>query len=118
MAVVGKGETGSVEGRPLDDSELVARARAGDVAAYEELVALHESIALRAAYCVVRDPDAAADAVQSAFVKAFYALGRFRPDAPFAPWLLKIVTNEARNQSRSTMRRSRLALRLAEGPPR
>ena len=48
-----------------------------------------------------------------AFVKAYYALDRFRTDAPFRPWLLRIVANEARNRARSSRRRQGLALRAA-----
>ena len=54
--------------------------------------------------------------MQDGFVKAFHALGRFRPGAPFRPWLLRIVANEARNRRRSAGRRERLALRAAEDP--
>src|SRR5207237_240718 len=58
----------------------------------------------------------AEDATQDAFVKAWRALGRFRPDAPFRPWVLRIVANEARNRRRSAGRRVRLSLRAeAEG---
>ena len=39
--------------------------------------------------------------MQDAFVKAYRALGRFRDGAPFRPWLLRIVANEARNRRRS-----------------
>jgi RNA polymerase sigma-70 factor (ECF subfamily) len=59
----------------------------------------------------------AEDAAQEAFVKAYRALGRFRRGAPFRPWLLQIVVNEARNRRRSAGRRAALELRLAaEGP--
>ena len=51
--------------------------------------------------------------MQEAFVKAYYSLPRFRPGAPFRPWLLRIVVNEARNRARSTRRRESLALRAA-----
>jgi RNA polymerase sigma-70 factor (ECF subfamily) len=60
----------------------------------------------------------AEDAVQEAFVKAYGALGRFRDDAPFRPWMLRIVANEASNRRRAAGRRARLALRLAEEPDR
>ena len=43
--------------------------------------------------------------MQEAFVKAYGTLGRFRDQAPFRPWLLRIVANEARNQHRSSARR-------------
>src|SRR5262249_46622702 len=50
---------------------------------------------------------------QDGFVKAYRALGRFRQDAPFRPWLLRIVANEARNRRRSAGRRQGLVLRAA-----
>jgi hypothetical protein len=51
-----------VEGRPLTESELMERARSGDIAAYEELVRRYEQLAFRAAYLVCRDTDEARDA--------------------------------------------------------
>jgi RNA polymerase sigma-70 factor (ECF subfamily) len=83
----------------------VERARSGDTMAYEELVRLNQEIAVRVAYVLTGDADAAGDAAQSAFIKAYYALDRFRSGAPFRPWLLKIVANEARNAARSAQRR-------------
>ena len=102
-----------VEGRPSEDDALVARARDGDVGAFETLVARYQDVAFRVACLVVRNRGDAEDAVQDAFVKAYYAMPRFRPGAPFRPWLLRIVANEARNRSRSTRRREGLALRVA-----
>jgi RNA polymerase sigma-70 factor (ECF subfamily) len=48
---------------------------------------------------------------QEAFVKAYYALPRFRPGAPFRPWLLRIVANEAHNRRKASGRSASLALR-------
>jgi RNA polymerase sigma factor (sigma-70 family) len=108
----------TVEGRPLEDdgrrdAELIDRARRGDVMAYEELVRRHQAVAIRTAHLFAPDGDAE-DAVQDAFVKAYAALHRFRPGAPFRPWLLRIVANEARNRRRSAGRRAGLALRSVE----
>jgi RNA polymerase sigma factor (sigma-70 family) len=58
----------------------------------------------------------APDVTQEAFVKAWRALGRFRPGAPFRPWLLAIVANEARNARRSAGRRAALATRATDAP--
>ena len=102
-----------MEGRPTEDAETIARARGGDVAAYEELVRRHQDVALRTAYLVCPETDAD-DAVQEAFLKAYAALSRFRGGAPFKPWLLRIVANEARNRRRSAGRRTGLAQRAAE----
>jgi len=57
--------------------------------------------------------DDAEDAAQEGFMKAYAALPRFRAGAPFRPWLLSIVANEARNRRRSAGRREALALRAA-----
>lgn len=104
----------SVGSRPLEDAELVERARDGDVRAYEELVRRHREIAVRTAY-VVAGPSEAEDAAQEGFVKAYRALDRFRAGAPFRPWLLRIVSNEAKNRARSAGRRAQLALRAGQG---
>ncbi len=69
-------------------------------------------MAIRTAHLVCPEADAD-DAVQAAFLKAYAALGRFRDGAPVRPWLLRIVTNEARNRRRSAGRRAGLALRAA-----
>lgn len=107
----------SVEGRPLEDAELVERAREGDLRAYEELVDRHREVAFRAAYLITRSAEDAEDAVQEGFVKAFRALDRFRAEAPFRPWILRIVVNEARNRSRSERRQAALTLRAAADRP-
>jgi RNA polymerase sigma-70 factor, ECF subfamily len=103
-----------VEGRPLDETELVDRARAGDVNAYEQLVELYSTLAFRTAYLIAGSEADAQDASQEAFIKAYRALGRFRPGASFRPWILQIVANEARNQRRGFARRTNLSLRVAE----
>ena len=98
------------------DSEaaLVARAAAGDHDAYAALVRPHEHVAYRVAVSITGWNADAQEAVQNAYVKAYRSLRRFRRDAAFKPWLLKIVVNEARNVRRSELRHERLAERAAE----
>ena len=109
--------TDAVEGRPLEDAELVRLAARGDIPAYEALVERYRTLAFRTAYVITRSSADAEDAAQEAFVKAYYALDRFRPDGEFRPWILRIVGNEARNRRRSARRRDALVLRLAEDRP-
>ncbi len=104
-----------MEGRPEADSELFARAGRGETAAYEEIVRRYQQVAFRTAYVITGSAADAEDAAQEAFVKAYRALGRFRPGADPRPWLLRIVANEARNRVRSSGRRQGFELRLAEG---
>lgn len=103
-----------MEGRPLEEADLVRRARDGDLDAYGELVRRYQEIGFRTAYFVLGDAESARDAAQEAFVKAYQALPRFRPDAELRPWLLRIVGNEARNRRRAEGRRANLALRIAQ----
>jgi RNA polymerase sigma-70 factor (ECF subfamily) len=102
-----------VVGRPLEENELVERARAGDPGAYAALVRGHEEIAFRTAYLITGNAADAEDAAQEGFVKAYRALPRFRAGEPLRPWLLTIVANEARNRRRAAGRRAALALRAA-----
>jgi RNA polymerase sigma factor (sigma-70 family) len=114
----GRGVSGAVEDRPLPERELVLRAQGGDPRAFEELVRMHQRIAFRVAYLVAGATAEAEDAAQEGFVKAWHALGRFRSDAPFRPWLLRIVANEARNRRRSAGRRAELVVRAGrQGVP-
>lgn len=98
-----------------DDAEAAARARDGDLDAFELLVARYATVAHRTA-ALLGGGDDAADIVQEAFVKAFRGLRGFQPGAPFRPWLLKIVANETRNVQRSARRRTGAYLRLASEP--
>jgi RNA polymerase sigma factor (sigma-70 family) len=99
--------------RPLDDVELVERARRGDLRAWETIVRSYQGIAFRTAYLLSGSTADAEEAAQDGFVKAYRALGRFRRGAPLRPWLLRIVANEARNRRRTAGRREALALRAA-----
>ena len=78
----------------------------------------HQAVAFRTAYLITGDASEAEDAAQEAFVKAYRALGRFRPGAPFRPWLLAVVANEARNRRKAARRRTNLVVRAAGAPSR
>jgi len=77
----------------------------------------YQGIAFRTAYLITGSAADAEEAAADGFVKAFYALARFRSAEPLRPWLLRIVANEARNRRRSAGRRARLALRAVEHEP-
>ena len=102
-----------MEDPPLEESELIARARAGDSAAFGQLVQQYQELAFRTAFLIAGDSEEAEDAAQEAIVKAYYAIDRFRPEAAFRPWLLQIVANTARNRRRAAGRRVQLALRAS-----
>ncbi len=99
------------------EARLIEQARAGDPAGFEELVTTYQDLAIRTAYVIVGDHDEASDAAQEGFVKAFNALGRFRAGAPFRPWILRIVANEAINRRRAAQRRTELGVRVSVADP-
>ena len=106
-----------MEGRPTEESALVERAKQGDQDAYAELVTRYQALAARTAYVICGSEADAEDVAQEGFVKAFYALDRFRPGAPFRPWLLRIVANEAINRRKAAGRRPTVELGVAHDPP-
>jgi RNA polymerase sigma-70 factor (ECF subfamily) len=110
-------ETDSVEGRPTEDAQLVERSRHGDTDAYAQLVTRYQALAARTAYVITGSDADAEDAAQEGFVKAYYALDRFRSGAPFRPWLLRIVANEAINRRKAAGRRPTVELSVALDRP-
>jgi RNA polymerase sigma-70 factor (ECF subfamily) len=105
-----------VSSRQPTESGLIEAAQKGDEDAFAALAAPHTAVAFRVAYLITRSAADAQDAAQEGLVKAWLALPRFRAGAPFRPWLLQIVVNEARNRRRQSGRQQRLALRIAQAP--
>lgn len=83
---------------------LVGDARAGDVAAFEELVFLHRDQVYGIAWQMTHNADDAMDVTQEVFVRVFRALGSFRGKARFATWLHRIVLNCAMDYLRHERR--------------
>ena len=84
---------------------LVAAAKAGDEAAFTQIVARYHPDLLRIARVVGGDPELAAEAAQSAWIRAWRRLGDLRDPAGLRPWLMSIAANEARQMVRSGGRR-------------
>lgn len=89
---------------------LIRKARTGESGAFTELVKTYNEVAYRMA-SYIAGPNDAEEVTQLAFIKAYYALGRFQIGRPFQPWLLRIVVNEARTARRGEKRRSAIFTR-------
>jgi RNA polymerase sigma-70 factor (ECF subfamily) len=83
------------------ERKLIRAAQGGSEEALEALFRRHWREAHRAAYAIVRDPAAAEDIAQEAFLAAIRALGRFDRRRSFRPWLHRIVVNRAIDFSRA-----------------
>ena len=87
--------------KDLDETALIERCRAGDVAAFEPLVEKYRQRVWRLAFQVLRDREEAWDCAQDAFVRAFQSLGSFRGQSAFYTWLFRIAMNVATDRLRS-----------------
>jgi RNA polymerase sigma-70 factor (ECF subfamily) len=88
----------------IDDGQLVSRARSGDRQAASALFERYWPDAFRTAYAIVGRRDAAEDAAQEGFVRAFGALDRFDTGRPFGAWLARIVVNCSIDRTRADRR--------------
>src|SRR5512133_3758406 len=86
------------------DADLVSRAQAGRLDAFEELVRRHRLGTYRVALRMLGNETDAEDATQDAFVQAWRNLDRFRADAAFSTWMYRIVTNRCLNMLRARRR--------------
>jgi RNA polymerase sigma-70 factor (ECF subfamily) len=79
------------------DQELVARVRAGEREAFDQLTARYQRRLLRLVLRLLNDQAEAEDVVQETFIKAYRALRRFRGESAFFTWLYRIAINTAKN---------------------
>ncbi len=93
----------------LELTPTIHAARAGDERAFGRLMEIYCSTAERVAYTILRTEEAAADAVQDAWIKVHGAIERFE-DGNFRAWLLRIVTNTCYDHLRRQKRRPSVSL--------
>ncbi|GAB4573927.1 MAG: sigma-70 family RNA polymerase sigma factor [Anaerolineae bacterium] len=88
----------------MDEARLITQAQAGDIQAYNALVLAYQDRVYTAAYRIMGEEPAAADATQEAFIAAWRKIGTYRGGS-FAGWLLRIVTNACYDELRRRKRR-------------
>ena len=93
--------------------ERLARARRGDLDAFNELVLEHQGIVYALCFRLMGQKQAAEDAAQEAFVSAWRAISGLRGEQ-FRPWLLRIASNACRDELRRRVRRPANSLELAQ----
>ncbi|MBI2882313.1 MAG: RNA polymerase sigma factor [Candidatus Methylomirabilis oxyfera] len=75
------------------EAHLIRLAQEGDQQAFEALLRLHDRHVFTIIGSFLRRKQDVEDLAQDVFLKAYVAIGRFRPGAPFAPWLRRITVN-------------------------
>ena len=97
------------------EQRLIARAKQGDIEAFEGILGPSIVAAHRYAFAFLHDLGLAEDAVQEAAVRAWRKLGRLHPGSPFRPWFLGIVARQCRDEMRRRWWRV-IRVPQAEGP--
>jgi RNA polymerase sigma-70 factor (ECF subfamily) len=92
------------------EARLIRQAQDGDQRAFEALVRLHERPVFGIIGSFIRRRQDVEDLAQEVFLKAYLAIGRFRPEAPFAPWLHRIAVNTCYDHLRGIRRRPEVGL--------
>jgi RNA polymerase sigma-70 factor, ECF subfamily len=92
-----EGTHGALTGESEVDAAIVARAQSGDYQAFEELVRRYRNEVFALAHHFVRNREDAWDLSQEVFIKAHRALKRFRGDASFKTWLMRITSNQCKD---------------------
>ena len=89
---------------------LIQQAQDGNQRAFEALVRLHERLVFGIIGSFLRRRQDVEDLAQEVFLKAYLAIGRFRPGAPFAPWLHRIAVNTCYDHLRGIRRRPEIGI--------
>ena len=95
---------------------LIARAQGGDLPAFNQLVLSHQNALYSLALRMLGSREAAEDATQEAFIRAYRRLETFR-GGNFRSWLFSIVANVSRDELRRRTRRPQLSLDYARDDP-
>ncbi|MBU6410430.1 MAG: sigma-70 family RNA polymerase sigma factor [Verrucomicrobia bacterium] len=95
---------------PEAESTLVARARRGDLAAYDELIKRYQERIYATIYHMTANHEDANDLAQESFLKAFQALKSFKGGSSFYTWLYRIAVNKTINFLKHRKTRTHLSL--------
>jgi RNA polymerase sigma-70 factor (ECF subfamily) len=91
----------------LSETRLIARLRAGELDAFEELVEEYQPLVYALCYRILRDSEDARDAAQETFLKIYRHFIHFRGEASLKTWVCRIAINQARSTERWWRRRHR-----------
>jgi RNA polymerase sigma factor (sigma-70 family) len=95
---------------PADDLDLVRRAKAADMAAYDELVRRYQERIYATVYHMTSNHEDANDLAQETFIKAYSALKSFKGDSSFYTWVYRIAVNKTINFLKQRRNRPHMSL--------
>src|SRR3974390_1514653 len=95
---------------PVDEGELVQRARRGDLSAYDGLVQRYQERIYATVYHMTSNHEDANDLAQESFIKAFQALKTFKGGSSFYTWLYRIAVNKTINFLKQRKNKAQMSL--------
>ncbi len=95
---------------PVEEQDLVKRARRGDLGAYDQLVQRYQQRIYATVYHMTANHEDANDLAQEAFIKAFQALKSFKGGSSFYTWVYRIAVNKTINFLKQRKNRSQMSL--------
>jgi RNA polymerase sigma-70 factor (ECF subfamily) len=95
---------------PVEEVELVKRARKGDLAAYDDLVRRYQERIYATIYHMTSNHEDANDLAQEAFIKAFQALRSFKGGSSFYTWVYRIAVNKTINFLKQRKNKAQMSL--------
>src|SRR5216683_3046165 len=95
---------------PLEESDLVQRAKRGDIAAYDDLVRRYQERIYATVYHMTSNHEDANDLAQETFIKGFQALKSFKGDSSFYTWVYRIAVNKTINFLKQRKNRTQMSL--------
>jgi RNA polymerase sigma-70 factor (ECF subfamily) len=95
---------------PVEEMDLVKRARKGDMAAYDDLVRRYQERIYATVYHMTANHEDANDLAQEAFIKAFQALKSFKGGSSFYTWVYRIAVNKTINFLKQRKNRGQMSL--------
>jgi RNA polymerase sigma-70 factor (ECF subfamily) len=98
------------------ESALIARLKAGEMSAFDDLVDEYQQLVYALAYRVLNDAEDARDAAQETFLKIYRHVASFRGEASLKTWICRIAINQARSMDRWWRRRHRADTASLDSP--
>jgi len=98
----------------MEERELILQCQAGDEAAFEALIRLHEKRVYGLCRRMCRNEDDALEAAQDTFLAVWRGIGSFRAEAAFPTWLYRLATNACLDILRREKKRNDVSLDDAE----
>ncbi len=101
----------------MTDIEVIKRVRAGNNAAYEELVLKYEKRVFNTVMNMIKHEQDSMDITQNVFVKAYTHIGNFNDESDYFTYLFRIAINECKDYWKKASKKKNVSLYDEDGNP-